>query len=151
MQKELTMQFSDIDIADLLPQRRPFILVDRLLDFDKDRVLTLLEIRPDNLFCDEGCLSEAGLIENIAQTCAARMGYINKYVCRDTVKLGLIGAIRNLEIVRLPKLGEVITTQVCVCEEIFRMTLVHAAVSVGEELIASGEMKISITDIAPEA
>jgi predicted hotdog family 3-hydroxylacyl-ACP dehydratase len=144
------MQFSDIDITELLPQRRPFILIDRLLDFDKERVQTSFEIRGDNIFCEGNYLNESGLIENIAQTCAARMGYINRYVCGETVKLGLIGAIRNMEIVRLPQVGEVITTQVSIREEVFRMTLVDAAVTVGEELIASGEMKISITNIACE-
>ncbi|MDR1557955.1 MAG: pseudouridylate synthase [Tannerellaceae bacterium] len=145
------MQFPDIDITDLLPQRRPFILIDRLLDFDKERTLTSLQVREDNLFCDDGCLSESGLIETIAQTCAARMGYINRYLCHDTVKLGLIGAIRHLEIRRLPRVGEVITTQVLLVEEVFRMTLVQATVRVGEEPIASCEMKISITDIERNA
>ncbi|MDR2118480.1 MAG: pseudouridylate synthase [Tannerellaceae bacterium] len=144
------MTFSGIDITDLLPQRRPFVLIDRLLDFDAERVQTSFEIREDTIFCEDGCLSESGLIENMAQTCAARMGYINKYVCGGTVKLGFIGAIRNMDIFRLPRVGEVVTTQIIVREEVFRMTLAEATVTVGGELIASGEMKISITDIARE-
>jgi predicted hotdog family 3-hydroxylacyl-ACP dehydratase len=142
------MQYADIDITELLPQRRPFIMIDRLLDFDRQSVQTSLEIRAENIFCDGNYLNESGLIENIAQTCAARMGYINRYVHGDTVKVGLIGAIRNLEIERLPQVGEVITTRVIVREEIFRMTLVDAVVTAGEERIAWGEMKISITSIA---
>ncbi|MDR1918373.1 MAG: pseudouridylate synthase [Tannerellaceae bacterium] len=142
------MQFSEIDITDLLPQRHPFVMIDKLLDFDKERVQTSLQVRKENIFCDEGCLSESGLIENIAQTCAARMGYINKYICDESVKLGFIGSIRNMEILRLPQIGEVLTTEILIVEEIFQMTLVHAAVSIGEERIASCEMKISITNIA---
>jgi predicted hotdog family 3-hydroxylacyl-ACP dehydratase len=145
------MRLTDIDITELLPQRRPFILVDRLLDFDRERVQTSFEVREESIFCDGNCLSEPGLIENIAQTCAARAGYINKYIGSDTVKLGLVGAIRNLEIFRLPQVGEVVVTQVSVKEEIFGMTLVDALVSVGEEPIARSEMKISLTDIPSEA
>ena len=140
----------DIDITELLPQRRPFIMIDRLLDFDTERVQTCLEIREDNIFCDGNCLSESGLVENIAQTCAARMGYINKYICSDTVKLGLVGAIRNMEIFRLPCIGETITTQVAVREEVFRTTLVDAEVTAGNEQIARSEMKISVTNIESE-
>lgn len=143
-------RLADIDITELLPQRRPFILVDRLLCFDGRRVQTSFEVREESLFCNGNCLSEPGLIENIAQTCAARVGYINRYISSDSLKLGLVGAIRNLEIFRLPQVGEVVVTQVCVREEIFGMTLVDALVSVGDEPIARGEMKISITDIASE-
>ncbi|MDR2809160.1 MAG: pseudouridylate synthase [Tannerellaceae bacterium] len=142
------MPYSDIDITELLPQRRPFILIDRLLDFDTERVQTCLEIREDNLFCDGGFLTESGLVENIAQTCAARMGYINRYLCHETVKLGLVGAIRNMEIFRLPRIGEQIVTEVTIREEVFQTTLVDASITVGEEQIARSEMKISITNIA---
>jgi predicted hotdog family 3-hydroxylacyl-ACP dehydratase len=141
------MKFDEINILELLPQRPPFVMVDVLLYCDRETTRTTLQVREENIFYDRGRLSESGLIENIAQTCAARMGYINKYIYRDTVKLGFIGAIRNMEIQRLPQLGEQIITQIDTLEEIFQMTLVSANITVGEELIASCEMKISITDI----
>ena len=141
------MQFEDIDILKLLPQRPPFVMIDRLLYCDKVVTKTDFLVREDNIFCDNGQLTESGLVENIAQTCASRVGYINLFILKDTVKLGFIGAIRNMEIHRLPKLNELITTQITVVEEVFQMTLVTAQVTIGEELIASSEMKISITDI----
>jgi predicted hotdog family 3-hydroxylacyl-ACP dehydratase len=139
--------FDEIDIPDILPQRPPFVMIGKLLHVDERVTRTSLLVCDDNIFCEHGRLTESGVIENIAQTCAARMGYINRYVHRDTVKLGLIGSIRNLEIVRLPRTGETLATQIDVQEEIFGMTLVHATVRVDDELIASSEMKISITDI----
>ena len=71
------MEFEKIDILDLLPQRPPFVLIDRLVHFDEHRTVTRFTVPEGHLFCEEGCLQAAGLIENIAQTCAARMGYIN--------------------------------------------------------------------------
>jgi predicted hotdog family 3-hydroxylacyl-ACP dehydratase len=141
------MQFNEINVLDILPQLPPFVMIDTLLYCDRERTETALQVRKDNIFCDNGHLSESGLIENIAQTCAARMGYINKYICRDTVKLGFIGAIRNMEIFRLPQTGEQLITRIDTLEEIFRMTLVNANIRVGEDLVAACEMKISITDI----
>jgi predicted hotdog family 3-hydroxylacyl-ACP dehydratase len=140
------MNFDEIDIQELLPQRPPFLAVDRLLHFDKVCTKTSLQIRGDSLFCQADCLSEAGLIENIAQTCAARMGYMNS-ICGERVRIGFIGSIRQMNIVRLPRVGEVVYTEIKLVEEIFQMTLVTAEVFVGEETIASGEMKISITSI----
>ncbi|MDR1602772.1 MAG: pseudouridylate synthase [Tannerella sp.] len=141
------MPFDEIDILDILPQRPPFVMIGKLLHVDERVTRTSLLVCDDNIFCEHGQLTESGVIENIAQTCAARMGYINKYVSNDTVKLGFIGSIRNMEIVRLPLTGETLVTQIDVQEEIFRMTLVYATVRVEDELIASSEMKISITDI----
>ena len=140
------MEFEKINILELLPQQPPFVMVDKLLYCDRETTKTSLTVREDNIFCDNGVLSESGLIENIAQTCAARMGNISKDSGSGSVKIGFIGAIRNQEIVRLPKLGETLVTQVNTVEEVFQMTLVNATVTIGDEVITSCEMKISITD-----
>jgi predicted hotdog family 3-hydroxylacyl-ACP dehydratase len=141
------MPFDEINVLDILPQRPPFVMIDALLYCDMATTKTTLLVREENIFCDDGHLSESGLIENIAQTCAARMGYINKYIYCNTVKLGFIGAIRNMEISRLPQTGEQLVTRIDTLEEIFQMTLVNAYIQVGEEQIAACGMKISITDI----
>ena len=138
------MSFEQVNIRELLPQRPPFVMVDTLLHCDREVTVTSLLVRNDNIFCDNGLLTEAGVIENIAQTCAARMGYIQRYVRNGSVMLGFIGAIRNMQIRRMPKAGETITTRISIAEEIFQMTLVNAEVCAGEELIASAEMKIAI-------
>ena len=138
---------SEINILDLLPQRPPFIMIDRMLHFDMVLTVTAMKIVEDNLFVEDGFLTEAGVTENIAQTCAARMGYINKYLCSDNVKIGFIGSIKDLVFEELPKVGDELKTTVEVVSEIFAITLVQAKVEVGDKLIASCEMKISITDI----
>lgn len=137
------MNFERIDISELLPQQPPFVMVDKLLSYG-ELTETAFTVREDNLFCDDGILSEAGIVENIAQTCAARTGYFNKYINKSAIRLGFIGAIRNLEIFRLPETGEVLHTQIRILEEIFRMTLIRAVVSIGNETIAGCEMKTSL-------
>ena len=66
---------TDLDILDLLPQRPPFIMVDKLTYFDLQSAKTVFTVHADNLFCVEGAMEEAGLVENIAQTCAAHTGF----------------------------------------------------------------------------
>ena len=141
------MNFEQINILDLLPQQPPFVMVDKLLHCDHETTTTALTVQEDNIFVEKSELTESGVMENIAQTCAARMGYINKYIHSDKVKLGFIGSIKNLVIAELPKAGDKLKTTVDVVSEVFAITLVNTKVEVGEKLIASCEMKISLTDI----
>jgi predicted hotdog family 3-hydroxylacyl-ACP dehydratase len=135
--------FREIDVLELLPQRPPFVMVDHLVDYSETQTTCELTIRPDNVFCENGELAAAGLIEHIAQTCAARLGYYNKYVLKVGVRLGFIGEVKDLEIIRLPREGELVETTIKVEQEIFDVTLVTAEVRVGEEVIATTRLKIA--------
>ena len=135
--------FRDIDILELLPQRPPFVMVDHLTDYSETQSSCDLSIRPDNVFCEKGELTAPGLIEHIAQTCAARLGYYNKYILKAGVRLGFIGEVKDLNIIRLPREGETIETTVKVVQEIFDVTLVSAEVRVGAETVATTGLKIA--------
>lgn len=139
------MEIKDIDILSLIPQRRPFVMIDRLLSFDEIESSTDFVIKEDNIFCKDGLFLETGIMENIAQTCAARIGYIN-INNNESVKIGVIGSIKDLIITKLPKVGTTLVTKVKVLSEVFAITLVEAEVYDNEELIAKCEMKISLTD-----
>ena len=137
---------SEVDILELIPQRPPFIMVDRLLHFD--RIVTTAEfaVREDNIFLEGDELQPEGLVENIAQTCAARIGYVN-LMNKESVRWGFIGAVRNLSILGTPKIGETIETTITVKEEIFQMTLVDAEIRLNGSVIVNAEMKIALSDI----
>lgn len=139
------MEIKDIDILTLIPQRRPFVMIDRLLTFDEIESSTDFVIKEDNIFCKDGLFLETGIMENIAQTCAARIGYIN-INNNESVKIGVIGSIKDLVITKLPKVGTTLLTKVKVLSEVFAITLVEAEVYDNDELIAKCEMKISLTD-----
>lgn len=135
-----------IDIHKLLPQQEPFVMTGTLIHFEMNKLVTDFVIPEDNLFVNDGKFSAAGLIENMAQTCAARIGYINKYILLRGIQIGYIGAIRNLEIKELPSVGDLITTEVNIQEEVFGMLLAVANVKCGDKVIASTEMKIAVRD-----
>jgi predicted hotdog family 3-hydroxylacyl-ACP dehydratase len=143
------MNFEEIDIKTLLPQQPPFVMVDALVNVDKRITCTRLKVRENNIFVEDGVLTESGVIENIAQSCAARMGYISKFGVvgeESEVKIGFVGSIKDLVFENLPKVGEELHTTVEMINEVFNITLVTAKVEVGSKLIASCEMKISLTD-----
>lgn len=133
-----------IDIHDLLPQQEPFVMIGMLIHFDRKLTVTETEVKADNIFVEEGHFSVSGLMENIAQTCAARIGYVNKYILKKGIQLGFIGAVRNFEIKALPQVGDLITTRVEVKEEVFGMTLAEATIMCGDKLLVSTEMKIAV-------
>ena len=136
----------DIDIHELLPQQEPFVMVSRLVHFDGVRTICEMDIQADNIFVEDGHLNASGMIENIAQTCAARIGYVNEYILKKAVQIGLIGAIRNLEVTDLPEVGQQITTIVDVIEEVFGMTLASAVIKQGNRTLMTTEMKIAVKE-----
>lgn len=122
-------------------------MVDRLLHCDPVTTTTLFTIRPDNILLDRHIrLSSSGLLENIAQTCAARMGYIN-LINNKSVKLGFIGAVKNFIVHRNPSVEETLTTTITVLNEILSLTLVKAEVLCNDEIVAECEMKIALSEI----
>lgn len=133
-----------IDALDILPQRPPFVMIDALTAYEESRVDTSFVVREDNILVKDGLLSEAGVMENIAQTCAARIGYISKYILHSEIRIGYIGQVKGLKFTRLPKVGETLSTYITVDTEMFGITQVHAYAMVGEETIASGIMKIAV-------
>ncbi len=135
-----------IDIHKLLPQQEPFVMIEKLVQFDEQITVTETTIKQNNIFVDNGRMSASGLVENIAQTCAARIGYVNKYILKKGIQLGFIGAIRNMEINALPAVGDVIVTRVEVMKEVFGMTLANATVTCNGKTLATTEMKIAIKE-----
>jgi len=145
------MNLNDIDIHELLPQQEPFVMVGKLIHFDMEKTVTETTVSYDNIFVEAGVFTASGVIENIAQTCAARIGYVNKYILNKGIQLGFIGAIRNLQLRRCPKVGETIQTSIQTIEEIFGMTLVKAIVRTNEKILAESEMKIALSEVESQS
>ena len=118
-----------------------------MLNCDMTDAVTEFVVREDNIFLDNMTLAPTGIIENIAQSCAARMGCINMQQ-EESVKLGFIGDIRNCQIIRRPKCHEKMTTYVNIIEDIFNLTLASVTVKVGDEVISTARIKIALTDMA---
>ena len=60
------MNLETIDVLTLLPQRPPFVMIDRLMHCDEVGTTTQFTVRPDNLFIEDGgVLNPCALVENI--------------------------------------------------------------------------------------
>lgn len=145
------MKLETIDIHELLPQREPFIMVDRLTFFDEQRTSTRFVVRADNLFVEDGVMDACALAENMAQTCAVRLGYVNKYILKRGIQVGFIGAVKNMIVTACPRVGDVLETTIEVIEQVMDLTLVKATVRSGSQTLAMAEMKIALANEIEEA
>lgn len=129
------------EILELIPQRPPVVMVDAFYGEVGVCSYSGLMVSNDNIFCEQGKLREPGLIEHVAQSAAARVGYACK---RDNipVPVGFIGGIKNFKITRLPLVGEKLCTTVKIEQEIMGVTLISTKTQIGQDVVAECEMKI---------
>ena len=143
---------SEIDIQELLPQRPPILMVDRLLSADDQRAETELLVRADNIFVENGMLKAYAIIENMAQTCAAQLGYADVYVNgKKDVRIGYIGAVKRMQIEASPRVGETLRTRMEVVEDFGDLKLVTAELFVNNRRIAVAELTIALSGERREA
>ena len=138
----MTHQTSSVE--SLIPQRAPFVMIDELISYDEVTTQTRFKIKPENIFVTNGQFTEPGLVENIAQTAAARAGYIAG-LQNEPVALGYIGAIKNLVVHALPNVNDELVTAISIENQIFDVMLIKGKVSCGTQLLAACEMKIFIS------
>jgi predicted hotdog family 3-hydroxylacyl-ACP dehydratase len=129
------------DITAYIPQRPPIVMIDGIKAVDGPVTRTGFHIPADNVFVEDGKLAAPGLMENIAQTAAARIGYIARQE-NQPVPLGFIGAVKDLEIFELPPAGANIETTTEIGGMVFNATMVVGKVTLDGKLMAQCEMKI---------
>ena len=128
-------------IKEYIPQREPIVMVDAFYGIVDNKSFSGLTVKEENILIENGLLSEAGIVEHIAQSCALRVGFIYRQQ-QLPIPTGYIGAIKNMKILNLPQKGQNLFTTITVLQEIFDITLVSVEVKAAQTLIATGEMKI---------
>lgn len=118
-------------------------MVDTLLSSTDDTTLASLLVTAENVLVSDGELSEAGLVENIAQTAAAGAGYAARQLGKP-VQPGFIGAVKNLEVFARPKVGDTIVTEVKFENQVFDVTIIKGTITCKGDTLAQCEMKIFI-------
>lgn len=140
------MDFSKISIKQIIPQRPPFLMVDRVVRCNESDALLEFFVTSDNVLVEDGGLSAPGIIENIAQSCAALIG-CGCLLRNEPIVLGYIGEVRNAKISKRPQCNHTINTYVHVIEEAFNVFLAEVKVMEEDEIIATTCIKVAKTDI----
>jgi 3-hydroxymyristoyl/3-hydroxydecanoyl-(acyl carrier protein) dehydratase len=129
------------EITMLLPQREPFIMVDRLLYADKFIARTSFRVISGNPLVSNGYFTGGGLLENIAQTAAAGEGYM-AWSAGRAVSGGFIISVSKFLIAALPKVGDELFTVISHDTHIPDIIVISGRVICREAVIATCDMKI---------
>ncbi|MEO6284052.1 MAG: hypothetical protein ABIN80_04810 [Dyadobacter sp.] len=139
------MIVSKDDITQYIPHRQPFIMIDHLAHVTQERFESDFFIENDNLLVENGQFQATGLIENIAQTCAASFGFLD-HQTDGKAKIGFIGAISRLEVFELPAVNTTITTIVTPLHQLGNIYLVKGESFLEGRILLGCEMKIVVSE-----
>ena len=143
------MLVSREEIQNLIPQRPPMVMIDCLVDCDEKYAVSMLEIREDNIFTGKNGFTPAGMLEAMAQTAAARTGYLLQNSGSEQNKkppVGVIGSIKNFRLYFEPPVGSLITMTVEIEHEVLQATVISGRVETDGRLAAESELQIFLTE-----
>jgi len=135
-----TLLLEKTAVENLLPQKFPFVMVDKMYSFTETSLISGLDIQKDNIFIDNNIFLEAGLIEHMAQSVALHTGY-QFFLKNEKAPTGYIGSIKEIEIKKLPQVNNNIQSTVTILQEFAGITLVNIVTILNNEEIAKGQMK----------
>jgi len=140
----LENEITDYDfLLKLLPQKKPFVMVDSLRFYSDKKIVSGLKVSPENILTENNHFSAPGLIENMAQTIALHTGY-KYYINQKPAPTGFIGAIKKAEIFELPSVTSNLTTTVEIIHDIMGVTMVEAKIECNGKIIAQSEIKTAL-------
>ncbi len=139
----MTLPITGQNLIDLIPQKPPFVLVSSLLAVSNNHSVTAFNVDNNHVLCNNGKLTAAGLMENIAQTAAAKMGYECDLLGKK-IPIGFIGDVRDFTFIRLPNAGDQIETEINIVHRIFHVSLITGTIKLNGEIIAECKMKIFV-------
>jgi predicted hotdog family 3-hydroxylacyl-ACP dehydratase len=119
------------------------VMIDRLTYAGERSAAGSFFIEDSNIFCADGYLPEAGMVEFIAQTAAAYTGYLQIEAGKG-ISLGYIGAVKNLVINSLPEAGTEIKSEIIVESEVLGYTIITGRVIQYDRILAECEMRIKL-------
>jgi 3-hydroxymyristoyl/3-hydroxydecanoyl-(acyl carrier protein) dehydratase len=143
------MLISEENILELLPQRSPMVMIDTLVSCDEKQVVSRFLIKENNIFLNENGFSASGIMENMAQTAAARTGWLMKNKTggeNKSVPVGVIGSIKNFKLHFQPRQGSLVETTITIEHEVMLATIVKGKAEVEGKLAAESEMQIFLTE-----
>jgi len=135
------MKISKTEIENYIPQRKPFIMIDNLVNVVPEKFETDFLVLPENIFVENGMLREFALIENIAQTSSAGLAITKKQTGKKNAD-GFIGAISKLKLYDLPKVHDTIYTIVNLITQFENMYLLKGENYLSGKKLLECEIKL---------
>ena len=140
----MSEQITGEELLKFIPQRIPMVMIDTIIEVEEESALCALTIKEDNTFCsEEGLFEETGLIEHIAQSAAAMVGY-DYYKKSLPAPIGFIASVDKMELFFNPKAGSVIETKITTLQKVSEIVVVNGVVTGEGAIVAKCNMKFYI-------
>lgn len=138
-------ELRSLSVGELLPHGEAFRMVGSLLYCDGTRTVTETVVPQEGyLHDDNGHLAPVWFLENMAQTCAVRMGFLSALEGQVQARPGVIAAVRRMEVYGPAGAGDVLQTEVVVEAEAFGMLSCVGKVECGGEVLAEAELRLIV-------
>ncbi|MPS74249.1 MAG: ABC transporter permease [Chryseobacterium sp.] len=137
-----------INIHNFLPHRKPMLMTDYILELTQDKVITSFKITQDNIFVSDNTFIEAGLIENLAQTCSSILGqsfFQNPDV--ETKVIGFITNIKKIEIFALPKVDDMIISKASLISQFENICNIFCETFLDDKILIRAEINLFIQEV----
>ena len=121
------------DIFSYIPQRPPFVFIDTIDERSEKCARAHFTIPETCPLLSDGILPLSGLLENVAQTCSVIAGN----------RIAYIGAVKQMEVMRFPKVGETLCTEAVVKQQMLNISLIECTARIQDEIIATAMLKIA--------
>ena len=128
-----------------IPQRDPICLVHNIYECTEQGIKTGFVVEAGHIFVADNKLTDAGIVENMAQSAAAQAGYLS-VINNIPPKVGFIANIKDLKILFHPEVGSEIKTEIKIKTQVFNVTLIDCVSFVNEKQVAICEMKIFLQE-----
>jgi len=132
------------------------LMVDVLEEITATSVISVFKISEENVFVENNCFSEVGLIENAAQTCSSIVGqtffFTEENDIKDDVKLvGFISGIKKASVFMLPKVNQTIKTAATLVSRFdtddYSICTMKCVTSQDENLLFEAEINLFIQEV----
>lgn len=138
-------------LHEYLPHRAPMLMVDEFASLSEEEIHAKFDILPDTLLLDNEKLSEAGLLEHMAQSASIIIGkrLIDEQITQNTLKplIGFISQIKKANIHSLPSVGNTLHTHATLGAHYGSICHVYCQSHCEGMCIATAEITLLITSI----
>jgi predicted hotdog family 3-hydroxylacyl-ACP dehydratase len=129
-------------VSELLPQEPPMLLLDEIVGWNSDRLVSMVNIRRDSMFLESSAIAPHIAMEWMAQTCGAMVG-AQALERGEPVRIGFLLGTRNFSAtVERFSLGDKLTVTAAPIFSDGQMAVFDCQVVRGEEVCATARLNL---------
>jgi predicted hotdog family 3-hydroxylacyl-ACP dehydratase len=129
-------------IETLIPHRAPMRWIDALIDCTPTTAVATAIFGAEHFAVANGAVLETALVECVAQTAAAALGWRGQVGGKTGAASGMLVAITNFRVESHPASGKALRIEISERKRIDPMLLISGIISCEGKMVASGDLML---------